>query len=54
MLSKQEEGRNLKEGCRRLEGLTLQLFGTCGWKNQKRIGLLSSLCALLEVRIDLV
>jgi len=38
-LSKEEEGRNLKDGCRRLEGLVLQLFGTCGWKNQKRIGL---------------
>jgi hypothetical protein len=39
MMSKEEEGRNLKEGCRYLEGLGLQFFGTCGWKNQKRIGL---------------
>jgi hypothetical protein len=28
MLSKEEEGRNLKEGCRRLEGLVMHFFGT--------------------------
>jgi hypothetical protein len=39
MLSKEEEGRNLKEGCRRLEGLVMHFFGTRGWKNQKRIEL---------------
>jgi hypothetical protein len=39
MLSKEEEGRNLKEGCRGIEGFVLQFFGNNGWKNQKRIGL---------------
>ena len=37
MLSKEEEGRKLKEGCRRLEGLALQFFGCSWWRNQKRI-----------------
>jgi len=36
-LSKEEEGRNMKEGCRRLEGLALQVFGSNWWRNQKRI-----------------
>ena len=36
--SKEEEGRVMKEGCRRLEGVALQLFGSTEWKNLKRIG----------------
>jgi hypothetical protein len=38
MLSKEEEGRNLKEGCRHLEGLVLQFFGSNWWRNQRMIG----------------
>jgi hypothetical protein len=37
MLSEEEEGRNMKEGCRRLEGLALQFFGYSWWWSQKRI-----------------
>jgi hypothetical protein len=33
ILSKEEEGDMLKDGCRHLEGVALQLFGS--WKNRK-------------------
>jgi hypothetical protein len=38
LMSKEEEGRMLKEGCKRLEGVALQHFGSSEWKNLKRIG----------------
>jgi hypothetical protein len=38
LLSKEEDGRMMKEGCRHLEGVALQLFGSHQWKNHKRIG----------------
>ena len=38
LLSKEEEGRMMKEGCKRLECVALQLFGSREWKNLKRIG----------------
>jgi hypothetical protein len=37
LLSKEEEGRLMKEGCKHLEGVALQLFGSRNWKNQKRL-----------------
>ena len=37
LLSKEEEGKMMKQGCSLLEGVALQLFGSCGWKNQKWI-----------------
>jgi len=36
-LSKEEERRKMKEGCRYLEGSSLHFFGSSGWRNQKRI-----------------
>jgi hypothetical protein len=39
LLSKEEERRMMKDGCRQLEGVALQFFGSCDWKNQKRIGM---------------
>ena len=37
LLSKEEVRRALKEGCRRLEVLMLQVFGEKGWRHQKRM-----------------
>ena len=37
MLSKEEERKNLIDGCRHLEGVALQLFGGQVWKSQGRI-----------------
>ncbi|KAG0549325.1 hypothetical protein BDA96_01G245700 [Sorghum bicolor] len=37
LLSKEEDGRMMKEGCKHLEGMTLQLFGSRVWKNHKRL-----------------
>jgi hypothetical protein len=37
LLSKEEEGRLMKEGCKRLEGMMLQLFGSRFWNHQKRL-----------------
>jgi hypothetical protein len=39
LLSKEEERRMMKDGCRQMEGVALQLFGSCVWKNQKKIGM---------------
>jgi hypothetical protein len=38
LLSKEEERRSLKEGCKCLESLALQFFGSNEWKNLKRLG----------------
>ncbi|KAG0518307.1 hypothetical protein BDA96_09G164800 [Sorghum bicolor] len=38
LLSKEEEGRMLKEGCKHLEGMVVQLFSSSVWKNLRRIG----------------
>lgn len=38
LLSTEEEGRLMKECCKRLQRTVLQLFGSRNWKNQKRLG----------------